>query len=281
MTTGGKMVMRGLGRRLLVAGIAVAATCLGCSDNTPITPTTTTTTTPALSITPATNVLLIGQTQAYTSTNADSTTASVTWTTSDSGILSIDESGNATAIARGTATLTAISASDTTVTATLQVQVVPSYQGEWSGTTTMTACTDLADFENGGYCAQRLGRSQQLLMSLTQSNLGVSGPIYKTEAGGQVSGTVVGSIGANGDLVQLAGTLTGVVNGASLSSKLIAWNSLATGSSMTGTWATTVTSAQVVGIVTEQWSFTGIPQIVTAAPSAASRGNLARMLERR
>jgi Bacterial Ig-like domain (group 2) len=281
MTTGGKTVMRGLGRRLLVAGIAVAATCLGCSDNTPTTPTTTTTTTPALSITPATNVLLIGQTQTYTSTNADSTTASVTWTTSDSGILSIDESGNATAIARGTATLTATSASDTTVAATLQVQVVPSYQGEWSGTTTMTACTDLADFENGGYCAQRLGRSQQLLMSLTQSNLGVSGPIYKTEAGGQVSGTVVGSIGANGDLVQLAGTLTGVVNGASLSSKLIAWNSLATGSSMTGTWATTVTSAQVVGIVTEQWSFTGIPQIVAAASPAASPRNLARMLERR
>ena len=47
-----------------------------------------------------------------------------------------------------------------TLTATLQVQVVPSYQGEWSGTTMMTSCTDLADFQNGAYCAPRLGRSR-------------------------------------------------------------------------------------------------------------------------
>jgi hypothetical protein len=39
---------------------------------------------------------------------------------------------------------------------------------------------------------------------------------------------------------------------------LISWNSLAIGTTMTGVWATNVTSPQIVGIVTVQWSLNGV-----------------------
>jgi hypothetical protein len=249
----------------------------GCGGNdTPTTPiTSTTTTVPALTITPATTVLTVGQTQTYTATKSDSSTEAVTWSSTDSGILNIDADGNGVAVARGAVTLTATSMADSNLTAKLNVQVVPGYQGDWSGATTMTACTDIGGFATGGYCAQRLVTPQRLILSLTQNNLAITGTITKIEAGGQTSGSVIGSVGTNGDITQLAGTLTGNVNGADLAVKLISWNSLATGSSMTGNWATTVTSAQVTGSVTEQWAFTGIPRTASAAPAAPGPANFA------
>ncbi|PWT81289.1 MAG: hypothetical protein C5B57_10760 [Blastocatellia bacterium] len=244
----------------------------GCGgSNTPSTPSTPTPTPtpPALSITPATTVLMVGQTQTYSATKSDSSTETVTWSSTDSGVLPIDANGNAVALAKGAVTITATSTNDSTLTATLNVQVVPAYQGNWSGITTMTACTDTNAFATNGYCSSRVGGSQQLVMSLTQSNLGITGTITKIEAGGQVSGSVTGSIGTNGDITQLTGTLSGNVNGADVSVKLIAWDSSATGTTMTGTWATNVTSAQMNGNVTEQWSFPGIPRTASATPAGS------------
>lgn len=235
----------------VVAGLSGSA----CSNSSPTPTPTAPTPTPTLAITPITNALAIGQTQIYTGANVDAS-VTVTWSSSDSSILTIDSAGTATAIANGTATITA-SGSDGQ-TATLQVQVVPNYQGTWTGNVTMLACTDLAGFASNNYCAQRLRTVQQLTLNLTQVGLAISGSVTKLEASGQVGGIVSGVIGSGGDITTLAGTLSGVVGGANLSVALISWNSLGTGANMTGSWASNVTSPQIVGIATEQWSFTAV-----------------------
>jgi hypothetical protein len=72
-----------------------------------------------------------------------------------------------------------------------------------------------------------------------------------------LSGGVNGSIGPGGDIT-LTGTLTGVSSGANITATLISWNSLASGTMMTGVWAANVRSPQVLGIATAQWSLTGV-----------------------
>ena len=238
---------------VVVAGLSASA----CTDSsTPTTPTTTTATAAALAITPSTGVLIVGQTQAFSTLNAASTVVVTTWTSSDPGILTIDGDGNATAIAKGTATITA--ATDDGMTATQQLLVAPNYQGTWTGTNIVTACTDIAGFLSNSYCVTHLRTPERLTMVLSQINLAVNGTITRSEAGGQAVGSVSGVVGSAGDLATLVGTLTGVVNGSNQTMALISWNSLATNTTMTGTWAATITSPQVVGIATVQWSFSGL-----------------------
>ena len=207
---------------------------------------------------------MVGQTQAFTPANV-AATAVVTWTSSDSTVVTIDSSGNASAIARGAATITAMS--DDGQSATLAIQVVPNYQGNWTGRATVTACTDIGGFTANGYCSQRIRTSQPLTMNLTQTALGISGTISLAEAGGQVSGSVSGAIAAaSGEITSLVGVLAGVVNGSNTALTLISWNSFATPTVMTGNLAGNVTSSQVVGIATVQWQFGG----VTRSPSGLS-----------
>ena len=132
--------------RLCFIVAAVAASACGNSDTT----TTPTTSTPTAAITPATTVYQLGQTQTFTLT-ASSTPTNVTWSSSDPSVMTIDGSGNATALRVGTATIT--STADASLSATLAVQVVPTYQGNWIGTARIIACTDVAGFLSAGYCA--------------------------------------------------------------------------------------------------------------------------------
>ena len=240
---------------LLCVSVLAGLWAGACSKNTPTAPSTAAT----LSITPpSTTVLVIGQAQPYAVANAK-TGAVVTWSTSNSTVLTIDSDGNATAIAVGIVTITATT--DDGQTATLQVQVVPSYQGTWTGAITSTACTDIAGFASINYCARALGIAFPLTLNLAQSGLTISGTMTKSEAGGAVSGNVTGVIGTGGDVI-LAGTLSGISNGANLSVTLLSWNSLATGTKMTGIGSANVTSQQILGIATVQWSLGG----VTLAP---------------
>ena len=245
-------------RFLAVCVVSAGLWASACTDSsTPTTPSTTTTTaTPALAITPSTGVLLIGQTLAFATLNAASTVVVTTWTSSDTGILTIDDAGNATAVAKGTVTITVVT--DDGKSATQQVLIAPNYQGTWTGTNIVTACTDIAGFLSNNYCATHLRTPERLTMVLSQINLAVNGTITRSEAGGQAVGSVSGVVGSAGDLATLVGTLTGVVNGSNQTMALISWNSLATNTSMTGTWSATITSPQVVGIATVQWSFSGL-----------------------
>ena len=235
--------------RLFVAcGLLSVLVFNACSDGdvstTPTSPTS------VASITPATTVLQLAQTQAYvlTATTAPTTT---TWTSSNTNALTIDEAGNATAVGVGASTITATG--DAGQTATLTVQTVPIYQGDWTGQATVIACTDLAGFATAGYCARNLGATQKVTLALTQSGLSVAGTITKSEGANLVNGTVSGTIAAGGD-VALTGTLAGLAAGANLQLTLISWNSLADGATMTGNWSGNVTSPQILGMATLQWS---------------------------
>lgn len=257
--------------------VVTAAFSAGACGSTTTPSTTTTTVVPTLTITPTTGALMIGQVLAYSVTNAAATDV-ITWTSSDASILTVDSAGNATGIARGTATLTAASSGGQS--ATQQVQVVPNYQGTWTGKATMTACTDIGGFVTNSYCAKRVGASQTLTMQLSQISLAIAGTIALAEPGGQVSGSVTGVIGAGGDITTMIGTLSGVVDGANQTLTIISWNSLASGASITGNWAANVTSPQVVGFATAQWQFTGIPRVSTTSVPGGSLGNIAPMVVR-
>ena len=218
----------------------------------------------ALAVTPTTTILVVGQTQTYAVVNGPSPNL-VTWTSTDNSVLTIDNSGSAAAVGSGVVTITATAiiptvaiaptASETIQTATLQVQVVPIYQGTWTGNTTNVTCTSISGF--AAYCSQALGTVQPLTLSLTQTNATVSGVLTKSEPGGVLSGTVSGSIGPSGNII-LTGTLNGVTSGGNLVATLISWDALATGTTMTGIWAANITSPQIAGLATVQWSLTGV-----------------------
>jgi hypothetical protein len=136
---------------------------------------------------------------------------------------------------------------------------VPVYAGSWAGTSTVLACTNLVGFEAAGYCAQSLA-TERWTLTLTQSGLTVIGTMTKSEGANVLNGNVNGTIGGGGEIIALMGTLGGFARGANLVLTPISWNTLATGSGMTGTWAANVTSPQILGIATLQWRLTGTLQ---------------------
>jgi hypothetical protein len=237
--------------RFLTSCAFVAALTAGACSNDD-TASTTTTPTATAAITPATTIYQTGQTQTFTLT-ASTTPTNVMWSSSNPGVMTIDDAGNATAVSVGTATIT--STADSNVSATLAVQVVPTYQGNWIGTATVLACTDVAGFQTAAYCGRNLGAVNTMTLVLTQSGSTISGTITKSEGTNLLNGTIGGTIGAGGD-VTMTGTLAGLANGSNLQLAVITWNSLADGASMTGTWAGNITSPQILGIATLQWSLT-------------------------
>jgi hypothetical protein len=240
--------------KLLVVVAVIGASA--CSDST--TPTTPDPTTPTQAVTPATTVLQVGQTQTYALT-LNASTNTITWTSSNPGALAIDAAtGSATGLANGVSTISGTSSDGTS--ATLTVQVVPVYQGSWVGTVTVLACTDLAGFSAANYCAQARGVTQRWTLTLTQSGLSVGGTMTKSEGANVLNGTVTGAIGGSGDIIAMTGTLGGFANGANLVLTPISWNALAAGNTITGTWAANVTSPQILGAATLQWSLTGTLQ---------------------
>ena len=238
--------MKRLTALCVVVASAWASACGGGGSS------TAPTTVMPLAVAPTTTVLVAGQTQAYQAANLATLDNVVTWTSSDPSVLMIDDTGTATAIAKGFATITVTTSVQS---AALVVQVVPNYQGTWTGKTTSAACTSISGFAS--YCSQSLGAAQSLTLNLTQSGLLISGLLTKSETGGVISGPVGGSIGPGGD-VTLTGILTGVSSGANIVAALISWNSLAIDTNMTGIWAANVTSSQILGIATVQWSLTGV-----------------------
>jgi len=238
--------------RLLLPLIAlVALTAVACGNNDTTTPTTPTTTANA-AITPATTVYQVGQTQTFTMT-ASTTPANVIWSSSNTNVLTIDASGNAQMVGVGAATVNA--AADNSLSATLSIQVVPIYQGNWRGTAQVLACTDVAGFQANGYCSKNLGTVNNVTLVMNQSGSNVTATMTKSEGTNLLNGTLTGTIGAGGDIT-MSGTLAGLAGGSNLQLTLISWNSLADGSNMSGTWAGNITSPQILGIATLQWSLT-------------------------
>ncbi len=248
------LTMHRISKLCVVLALLATAGCSNAAAPSTVAATTTTTT---QAVTPATTGLLVGQTQLYALTLGTSVNV-VTWTSSNPAVLTIDATGLATGIANGVATITG--ASDDGSSATLTVQVVPVYQGSWAGTSTVIACTDLAGFTLSNYCSQKQGVTEQWTLTLTQAGLSVSGTMTKSEGANVLSGSVTGAIGASGAIISLTGTLAGFANGVNLVLTPISWDALASGNTMTGTWAANVTSQQILGIATIQWRLTGAIQ---------------------
>ena len=239
--------------RLFIALLALATlSWVACGDSNTPAVTTPTTTAVAAAVSPGITNIQIGQTQAFTLT-ATPAAATVTWTSSNTNVMTIDEGGNATAVGVGAATISGLG--DAGQTAALTVQVVPIYQGNWTGTATVIACTDLAGFTANNYCAQNLGVPKRVTLTLTQAGLSVIGTMTKSEGANLLTGSVGGVILGAGD-ISMAGALAGLANGANLQLSVISWNSLADGRLMTGSWAGNVTSPQILGLATLQWSLT-------------------------
>jgi hypothetical protein len=238
--------------RFFTCCIVVAALAAGRCSNNDTAASTTTTATPTSAITPGTTVYQLGQTQTFTLTAA-STPTNVSWASSNTNVLTIDGDGNAVAVGVGTATIT--STADASLSATLAVQVVPIYQGNWTGTARVLACTDVAGFLSAGYCAKNIGVTNTVTLSLTQNGSSVSGSMTKSEGTNLLNGSVSGTINAGGD-VTFTGTLAGLANGSNLLLIVVTWNSLADSANMTGTWSANITSPQILGIATLQWSLT-------------------------
>ena len=254
----------------LAAGIvaalatAVGLAAAGCTGNSTTAPTQTTTdNTPSITLTGynpsrVATMLQIGQTQQYqlslTTINGvgqpQPADLVVTWTSSNPAVLSIDSNGNATGLASGFSTIKATAT--TGQTASLTVQVVPVYQGAWIGHVSVVGCTDLAGFAANGYCARVQGQLQPFRLVLQQVNSStgnvVSGTLTKAEGGSTLTGSLSGgNIGTGGDLGGLTGTIVGSADGVSMTATVTSWNSLATGSRMTGAWSVAITSPQVIG----------------------------------
>jgi hypothetical protein len=248
--------------------LAVSLVVMGaCSKTTAPTAATTTTSTTSSLITPATTVLIIGQSQLYSYSTATSTDGVSAWTSSNSGILTIDNTGLATGISNGLATITG-SLTDGT-TSTLAVQVVPNYQGSWAGTSSVLECTDLMGFTSAGYCAQIRSSVQQWTLTLLQSALQLSGTMTKSEGANVLSGNVTGIVGGSGDIITMVGSLGGFASGANLVITPISWDSFSVNNTMTGNWAGNVTSPQITGLATVQWSLSGTAQVPASVSRAA------------
>ena len=236
--------------RQLFAACSIAAALMVAACGGSDTPSSPTTTTPSVTITPGGTVYQLGATQALT-LSAQTTPTNVVWSSSNPNVITIDSSGNITAVGVGAATITATA--DAGVSATLSLQVVPIYAGTWIGTAKVLACTDLAGFQSNGYCAKNLGTVSTVTITMNQSGNSVSGSITKSEGANLLNGSVTGPIGAGGD-VTMTGTLAGLASGSNLQLSVISWNSLADGSNMTGSWSGNITSPQILGIATLQWS---------------------------
>jgi uncharacterized protein YjdB len=97
--------------------------------------------------------IIVGNNETLTATVApdDATDKTVTWTTSDESIATVDENGKVTAVAEGTATITAI-AGDKTATCTVNT-AIPLYiqiaYGDYDTMLNFTKCNDTYTYKSG------------------------------------------------------------------------------------------------------------------------------------
>jgi hypothetical protein len=145
------------------------------------------------------------------------------------------------------------------------------YLGTWTGSSTNTACVDTGELAASNFCAQlRAGMVPLTLTLLNGSGGAVTGSLAITGGNTRFSGQVSPSIGASGDLA-LTGSLSTASSGP-FTSTLTAWDSVAKGNTMTGTWSMTVTSSQSDGSANTQWSLAGVTQTKSGSASPMAFG---------
>jgi hypothetical protein len=181
-----------------------------CDKKSPAAPSSLAVSTTALVIS-GPDTLLTGVPASYsvTATLSDGITATVipVWTTDDPAIASVDSSGRLEGRSHGsTSVIAAFEGRSTSKT----VHVVTNYEGTWSGSYVIRACTDSGDLtdHDGGWCKSGPGRVGNVVngvsMTLVQGGTNLS----------EITGTysyfeepITGVVTADGRL-RLAGTFT-------------------------------------------------------------------------
>jgi hypothetical protein len=221
---------------LIGLSVSVQGAC-GSSNGEPSGP-------PPLRITPAIDVILVGEVVQLTASQSDSSSAiaatNAIWSTSPLTIATVDATGRLIGLANGQAVVTANVANQS---ATIPVRVATRFAGEWVGNYTITGCSRDGSFEIVNLCSALLGTVNPLSWSAIQNKLAVS------------NGFSVGSS-------HVAGTAQGIVADAGT----LSWSGSRVEPTAIGDVAVSMSStdsivvnATFVGTVTEQWTLAGSP----------------------
>lgn len=153
---------RAVTSRLVATAFAGLAFLLSGCDNNSSTPTT-----PsggALQVTAPRSVMRAGDTQQLTVTNSGAPVTGLQWTSTDTSVLSVAASGLASAGRAGRVTVTAVSGS---LSGSLNLRVVPDYQGTWTGGIARVQLTCSAG-STTPLCAPGAPTSGSLTLRITQ-----------------------------------------------------------------------------------------------------------------
>jgi len=179
----------------------------GCNDSKgPSTPTAPTPTVSSVLVTIANAILLNGSSEQAiaTVTMSNGTTQQVagTWSSDNSGVVSVDSNGRVTGQGSGRAN---INFSASGITGSREVRGVPNYQGQWSGSYRITGCSHSGAFAVIDFCGEfPNNRVLPMNMTLTQGSRDVVEA--RTFLGSLQSDAMNGPI-ENDGAVQLSGII--------------------------------------------------------------------------
>lgn len=196
----------------LMAVAVLIALAAGCQGKNPAAPSQSGAQTVTGLVITGVDAVLTGSVTSYavTATLSDGTTRTVTpvWTSSDTGVGSVDSTGHLDGRTHGLTNLTA-SYEGRSVSKT--VQVVNNYGGTWNGSYAIRACADSGDLtdHDGGWCRSRarVGTVWPVGLELAQTGSSLSeirGTLSLGDVG--VGDSVTGIVTADGRL-NLTGTL--------------------------------------------------------------------------
>lgn len=219
-------------RHLLAVCLALVVAA-GCNrkQNTPAPPPSPTLT--SLAISPATDMVRAGATEtlAAIGTFSDGSVQTVlaTWSSSATGIATVDASGRVTGVSNGQTTITA---SAEGMQATRQMRVVPDYHGRWEGNWRIVACTETGEF--AGICEEYpVGELFLVTLVATQTRDTIAGTL---DFGDNAPGTITGIIASNGQL-EIDTTYSTIIEGFSFEFTIQEWRTLTIDNQrMTGTF---------------------------------------------
>jgi hypothetical protein len=262
---------------LVIVTSVFASACTGESN--PVAPTAPTATNLSISGVDAVRTGLFTNYTA-TATLSDGTTRTVTptWTSSHTGVASVDSAGRLVGLAHGSTNLTA---SHEGRSASKTVQVVNNYEGNWTGSYVIRACDDSGIYQDGiyappyedvPYCQvhHRVGSVHSFELALTQMGSNLS-EIRGTVPWGV--GELTGVVTADGRL-NLRGTLNlmdwyGEIVGATF--HVGAWDTNLSGPGvMTGRWSENLVAVIGVGNVYTENELVTLTQTSTSSTSAST-----------
>jgi hypothetical protein len=238
---------RGFAPILVATALCGLSQCGGGDGGAQATPTRPSPTVVALALVPATDMMKVGATvelavQASWSDGSIGPVTTATWSSSNRAVAEV-AGGRVTAVGPGE---TVIAAECQHGRASATVRVVPDYHGSWSGTYRMVSCMATGDLAREDACdLLDTPAIAGMSLRLNQSRAEVSGTLTL----GMLSGDVQGAIAAPGHL-DLHGAIRYQENGVTISIDLRDWQTLASGTRMTGaftqSWTATGASGSMI-----------------------------------